>query len=95
MREEAERAGRDPDAIEVSVGGYPGVDDVKRFEEVGAYRVVVPSFLYRQFAEDVIAKLRVRTNQLSRWCGRWLTFHNGRDMQYLRVRAGQGLPLLR
>ena len=57
MREEAEKAGRDPDAIEVSAGGYPSVDDVKRFEDAGAHRVIIPSFLYRQFAEDVISKL--------------------------------------
>lgn len=66
MRTAAEEAGRDADAIEVTAGGALDVDGVKRLEDLGVHRVVIPPMAYdvegirRQlgtFAEDVMAKV--------------------------------------
>lgn len=41
VRIEAQQLGRDPDAIEITVGGARTVDDAKRFAELGVHRLVV------------------------------------------------------
>jgi len=66
MRTAAEEAGRDPDALEVTAGGALDVDGVRRLEELGVSRVVIPPLAYDEeglrrqlgtFAEDVMAKV--------------------------------------
>lgn len=42
MRSAAEESGRDPDAIEVTVGGRPDADTVRRYEDLGIHRMAVP-----------------------------------------------------
>jgi len=65
-RSSARDAGRDPAAIEMTCGGAMDVDGVKRFEDAGADRLVIPTFgrdaeQYKQmlgsFAENVITKV--------------------------------------
>lgn len=65
-RQSARDAGRDPSAIEMTCGGAMDVDSVRRFEDAGAHRIVVPAFgrsaedyksTLGTFAENVIAKL--------------------------------------
>jgi probable F420-dependent oxidoreductase len=42
MREAATKAGRNPDDIEITVGGVPSADYVKQMEDLGASRIVMP-----------------------------------------------------
>jgi probable F420-dependent oxidoreductase len=42
VRRAAKDAGRDPDAIEITVGGLPDVDAAKRLEDMGTSRIVMP-----------------------------------------------------
>lgn len=65
-RQSARDAGRDPSALEMTCGGAMDVDSVRRFEDAGANRIVVPAFgrsvddyksMLGSFADDVIAKL--------------------------------------
>ncbi len=58
MRESAEAAGRDPDAIEITATGGPP-DQIARMAELGVSRVFVPPMApdrLAQFGEEVIAK---------------------------------------
>ena len=58
MRESAEAAGRDPDAIEITATGGPP-DHLARMAELGVSRVFVPPMApdrIAQFGEEVIAK---------------------------------------
>jgi probable F420-dependent oxidoreductase len=66
MREEAVKHGRKPDTIELSCMGAANLDTIKKFQDIGISRVVVPppgfdkEKLTRgldQLANDVIAKL--------------------------------------
>ena len=62
MRTAAEDAGRDPDAIEVTTGTSlrADVDMVKRYEDLGIDRLVVPSVAadrLRAFGDEVISRL--------------------------------------
>jgi alkanesulfonate monooxygenase SsuD/methylene tetrahydromethanopterin reductase-like flavin-dependent oxidoreductase (luciferase family) len=41
-RRAAQEAGRDPDAIEITTGGVPNADSVKRLEDKGVSRIVIP-----------------------------------------------------
>lgn len=65
-RRAAEEAGRDPDAIELTCGGAMDLDGVRRYEDLGVDRLVIPAFgrdletvqgNIELFAEHVIAKL--------------------------------------
>jgi probable F420-dependent oxidoreductase len=57
----AERAGRDPGALEITVGSKPTAEDVGRWMELGVDRIVIgnvgPDGL-RIFGEQVVAPLR-------------------------------------
>jgi len=58
VRESAEAAGRDPDAIELTATGGPP-DHLKRMAELGVSRVIVPPMrpdALARFGENVIAK---------------------------------------
>ena len=58
MRDSAEAAGRDPDAIEITANGGPP-DHVARMAELGVSRVIFPPMppdKLAQFGEDVISK---------------------------------------
>lgn len=65
-RAAAKDAGRDPDALEFTCGALPDVDAIKRLEDAGVARVVVPGFggsaeQYKQllggFADNIMNKL--------------------------------------
>lgn len=65
-RTTAKDSGRDPDAIEMTCGGAMDVDGVRRFEDLGVDRIVIPALggtaeAWKQalggFGENVIAKL--------------------------------------
>jgi probable F420-dependent oxidoreductase len=72
VRAAAEEAGRDPDAIEITLGaedlfGPDAMDGVKRLEDLGAHRVTVPSLSFafsgepladslKRYGDEVIAK---------------------------------------
>ncbi|HVM08533.1 MAG TPA: LLM class F420-dependent oxidoreductase [Acidimicrobiales bacterium] len=64
-RDAAREAGRDPEALEITCGAPPDVDYIKRLQDNGVSRIVVPGFgmsdeQYRQllggFADNVMAK---------------------------------------
>ena len=58
MRESAEAAGRDPDAIEITANGGPP-NHIRRMADLGVSRVIVPPMppdRLATFGEDVIAK---------------------------------------
>ena len=67
-RRSAEDHGRDPDAIELTVGGMTfgsdAVDTIKGLEDAGAHRVVVPAFAFwgdtadglKRYADEVISR---------------------------------------
>ncbi len=66
MRSEAEKAGRDPERIELSCMGRANLDSLRSLEDVGVSRVVIPPPGYdagaitrglEKIADDVIAKL--------------------------------------
>jgi probable F420-dependent oxidoreductase len=67
LRDECGKTGRDPNEIEISTGaGIPDVDTVKRYEDVGVSRLVMPPPAFDsdglaaalpKYAEDVIQKL--------------------------------------
>ncbi len=42
LRDECDRIGRDPSEIEISCGGAPTLDEVKRLQDLGVSRFVVP-----------------------------------------------------
>lgn len=65
-RAAAADAGRDPDALEITCGALPDVDGIKRLQDRGVARVVVPGFgtsaeQYKQllgaFADNVMSKV--------------------------------------
>lgn len=65
MRQAAEDAGRDPDAIEVTAGAMDA-ETIRAYADVGVSRIVTPAFArdaaelerwFEDFAENVIAKL--------------------------------------
>lgn len=67
MRKAAVDADRDPDAIEVTAGGAMDVDGVRRYEDLGVSRLVIPPLGFdvetlrtqlAQFGENVIAKVQ-------------------------------------
>ena len=67
MREAAEQAGRDPDAIELSAGGAPDVDYLEQLAEAGIEHVFLQAWqptieatkeALQQIAEDIIPKFR-------------------------------------
>lgn len=66
MRAAAVEAGRDPDAIEITTGGRPRLDDIKALADLGVSRFVVPPLTLdpaklpdamERFAEEFIAKV--------------------------------------
>ncbi len=66
MRAAAEEAGRDPDAIEITRGGAMDVDGIKRMQDEGCDRIVIPPLAFNpdglrdslsRFADDVIGKV--------------------------------------
>jgi len=66
MRQAAEEAGRDPDAIEVTTGGPLDADGIRRLGDLGVHRVTIPPLAFDvdglrrglgAFAEDVMAKV--------------------------------------
>ncbi len=66
MRAAAEEAGRDPDAIEITRGGAMDVDGIKRMQDEGCDRIVIPPLAFNpdglrdslsRFADDVISKV--------------------------------------
>ena len=67
LRDECGKTGRDPNEIEISTGaGIPDVDTVKRYEDVGVSRLVMPPPAFDsdglaatlpKYAEEVIQKL--------------------------------------
>lgn len=66
MREAAQKAGRDPVKIELSSGGRPDLDTIKRLQDIGVSRVVVGPPAYDaegltrgldKLANEVLAKL--------------------------------------
>jgi probable F420-dependent oxidoreductase len=67
LRDECGKTGRDPDEIEISTGaGIPDVDTVKRYEDLGVSRLVMPPLGFDaaglaaalpKYAEDVIQKV--------------------------------------
>lgn len=66
MRRSAEKAGRDPDSIEVTAGGAMDVEGVEKLRELGVSRIVLPPLAFdadgirgalEQFAENVMAKV--------------------------------------
>ena len=67
MREAAEQAGRDPDAIELSAGGAPDPDYLEQLAEAGIDHVFIQAYQptieavkdgLQQIAEDIIPKFR-------------------------------------
>ena len=65
MRQAAADAGRDPDKIEVSAGGVMDIDGIKRYQDAGVHRVIIPPLAFdvegqrtafAQYGEDVIAR---------------------------------------
>jgi probable F420-dependent oxidoreductase len=65
MRASAKDAGRDPDAIEVTAGGALDLDGVRRFDDLGVDRIVLPPLGWDldtlreqlgRFSENVIEK---------------------------------------
>ena len=66
MRKAADEAGRDADAIEVTAGYTFNIDDVKRYEDLGVTRLVIPPLAFdpagfrtalERFQGDVISQL--------------------------------------
>jgi probable F420-dependent oxidoreductase len=58
MREAAVEAGRDPDAIEITRGGAPDLDSVKRLVDEGVGRVVFPPLAYdRDGLREALSRL--------------------------------------
>ncbi|MCI3948231.1 MAG: putative F420-dependent oxidoreductase, Rv2161c family [Acidimicrobiales bacterium] len=66
MRQAAEEAGRDPDAIEVTTGGPLDADGIKRLADLGVHRVTIPPLAFDveglrgglgSFAEDVMPRV--------------------------------------
>ena len=66
MRQAAEDAGRDPDAIEVTTGGPLDADGIKRLADLGVHRVTIPPLAFdveglrrglESFAEDVMPRV--------------------------------------
>lgn len=66
MREEAQKAGRDPASIELSSGGRADVDAINRLRDIGVSRVVIPPPAFDaegltrgldKLANEVLAKL--------------------------------------
>ena len=66
MRKSAERAGRDPDAIEITAGGALDVAGVERLRELGVSRITIPPLAFdpaqlrdalAMFADNVMAKV--------------------------------------
>lgn len=66
MRQAAVDAGRDPDAIEVTAGGAMDLDGIRRYEDAGVDRMIIPPFAFDAdglrtfldtFATNVISKL--------------------------------------
>ncbi len=66
MREAAQEAGRDPVTIELSSGGRPALDTIRRLQDIGVSRVVVGPPAYDadgltrgldKIANEVLAKL--------------------------------------
>lgn len=56
MRESAKDAGRDPDAIEVTIGGTRDLELIPRYEELGASRFLIPAV--GRTADEIEAVLR-------------------------------------
>lgn len=61
VRETARKHGRDPDAIEMTTGGNGVVgpnalDEVRSLADIGASRVIVPSFVFYRDTEAAIAR---------------------------------------
>lgn len=65
MRAAADKAGRDPDSIEITAGGRPDLDTVKAWADAGVSRFIIPPLGFDvdtlatqlpRFAEDVISK---------------------------------------
>ena len=66
MRQAAEEAGRDADAIEVTAGGALDVDGIKRYADLGVSRMILPPPGFDvaavrdglgRFADDVMSKV--------------------------------------
>jgi probable F420-dependent oxidoreductase len=66
MRDAAEEAGRDPNAIEVSAGGALDPAGIEKMQELGVSRIMIPPLSFdvngirgalESFAENVIAKV--------------------------------------
>jgi probable F420-dependent oxidoreductase len=66
MRKAAADAGRDADKIEVTAGGAMDVDGIKRFEDAGVARIIIPPLAFdpdglrtnlEAFATNVLSKL--------------------------------------
>ncbi len=65
MRESAQKADRDPDAIEITAGGRPNLETIEAWAEMGVSRFLIPPLGFDvetlrdqlpKFAENVIAK---------------------------------------
>jgi alkanesulfonate monooxygenase SsuD/methylene tetrahydromethanopterin reductase-like flavin-dependent oxidoreductase (luciferase family) len=66
MRKAAADAGRDADAIEVTAGGAMDLDGIRRYQDVGVDRMIIPPLAFdpdglraflEPFATNVISKL--------------------------------------
>ncbi len=66
LREECERIGRDPDEIEISSGSLPTLDEVRRLQDLGVSRFVVPppgfdadaiTAGFTRIGDEILAKL--------------------------------------
>ena len=66
MRKAALDAGRDPDAIEITTGGRPDVDSIRRLVDLGVSRYVIPPLAMhpaklpdalKRFADEVISQV--------------------------------------
>jgi probable F420-dependent oxidoreductase len=66
MRKAATDAGRDPDAIEVTAGGAMDIDGMRRYEDAGVHRMIIPPLAFDAeglranldtFATNVLSKL--------------------------------------
>lgn len=66
MRKSAADAGRDGDAVEITAGGAMDVDSVKKYEDLGVSRLVIPPLAFDvdglrtgldKFQQNVISKL--------------------------------------
>ena len=66
MRKAAVDAGRDPDAIEITAGGAMDLDGIRRYEDVGVSRMIIPPLAFdadglranlETFATNVLSKL--------------------------------------